>query len=137
MSWTKKYIQMPILSALIFGTAQSSPNFFACSLRLHDLANTCSQEHRRSVGDDPCPPQRNGHSRKAVETKPYLPCCESVVPFSSISEYRRTSTSTILLLISYPPKFNTSPGITRIVDKTFTPPPKTLGLEILDRMLRI
>ena len=137
MRWITKYIRIPILVVLLFGTAQPSPNFFACTIRSHDLAKTRSYEHDCCKDDKPCAWQRNDYSKESIKAKPYLPCCESVVPYSSISEHWCSRVPNIILFISYLPNFDSSVGVLRITDWECTPPPKTLGIEILDLNLRI
>ena len=131
------YTRFPLLVALLFGTAQPSPNFFACTVRIHDVAEARTREHRYCNEAEPCTSQRNDRNHESIKARLYLPCCQSVVQYGSVSEHRRTNVPTIIHLILHLPNQKPSVGSLRILDRSLTPSPKTLGNEILNLNLRI
>ncbi len=78
-----------VLIVLLLGVAQPRPNFFACVVRSPEL-------DRSRSGVDGCIRKENVRESQSsrdrqpiVRKKPYLPCCESVSPLFSLSEFRQ------------------------------------------------
>ena len=125
-------VRIPLLAVLLFGTAQPSANFFACAVRIHQLAEkgNCGDGCRHSTG-----PIRPG--RGALAAKPYIPCCASVLPFTSAAEkspdsdHGRPAPIAILATVTAP-----EPHFRALRSVAESPPPNS-GIEILDLSLRI
>ncbi len=134
MRSSTKYLQLPIIVVLLFGVAQPSPNFLACTIRTHDLAAARPKQTHCCKPDDPCTPH---HEKESLRGKRYLPCCESVVPYNSTSEHVRvvlpTSDVAVVALLN----FDVPQNAGHLASLAFSPPPKSPALEILDRNLRI
>ena len=131
------FIRIPILIVLLFGTAQPSPNFFACVIRAHDLARVRSSDHHCCKDTKSCATEASSRSKESIKARPYLPCCESVIPSTSVAEHRITKSPNVTLVSFGLLNIDFSLGTSRLIERYFTPPPKTSDKEILNLNLRI
>jgi hypothetical protein len=137
MAHWNKCLQIPILLCLLFGSAQPGANFLACTVRMHDLART-------TAGKDDCCGEEKASActstpdrAESIRARAYLPCCDSVVPFESVSEHLRNLPHHAIELVSFLPGLHFPPLPSQFVEWRVVPPPADVGGEILTLNLRI
>jgi hypothetical protein len=131
------YIRLPILVALLFGSVQPGANFFACTVRAHELATRRSCEDHCCKTVTTCESEHTTHTKETVKAKNYLPCCDSVIPFTSIAEQERNNIPHIILFVSSFSLFNSEIENFQITGGKSAPSPPATGKKILELNLRI
>ncbi|HEY6192332.1 MAG TPA: hypothetical protein VI215_08430 [Bacteroidota bacterium] len=137
MAYRNKYLRIPILLCLLFGSAQPSANFLACTVTIHRFARTvgrmvdCCKEARG------CNARNTLCSTKSSPAQRPLPCCHSVVPFTSVSEQLRIGVPQPLQPVTLLPGCQSALLQPQLVEWKNVPPSPDVGVEILTLNLRI
>ena len=136
MASRNKCWRLPIVVFLLFGSAQPSPNFLACTVTVYNITRANAPK------DDCCRETEAQSSRlnpqcESFKAHKYFPCCESVIPFTSIAEHQRVSVQPESKFVSLLPEMQ----FPRLQLRTFgwkdVPSPTDVGKEILTLNLRI
>jgi hypothetical protein len=137
MPYGKKYLHLLVLFFLVCSSAQPSPNFLACTVRIRDLARTTTQTQVCCCEVKRCSSRQDVNYAQSVKARKYLPCCESVIPFTSVSEHKRIVVQHAMipaLLFQGIQSLSLHP---KIAERCSVPQPADVGKEILNRTLRL
>jgi hypothetical protein len=128
-----RFLRAPLLALLLVASAEPSPNFLACTVWVSG-APQAEVPADRCCADEETPALPVSASVKA---HPALPCCDTVIPNTSVSEHHRivlhdpVRVATIVPALDLP-LFQPLAFPWRVV-----PPPADVGKEILVLNLRI
>jgi hypothetical protein len=137
MMHLSKYLRLSVFFFLVLSSAQPSPNFLACTVRMQDLSlstvpkDDCCGEVKRSAS------RQEPRVEESINARKYLPCCDSVIPFTSIAEHKQIIAHHSVTQASFFHVIQSRFVQPQIVEWCFVPPSPDVGKEILDLNLRI